>query len=55
MSAAEQHKHAQSMYTEIRPLLQHYYRSTLKTQFLTFLKVKAKIDLYLQDFRYMTV
>ena len=42
---AEQHKQAQSIHTEksdTQTLLQHYYRSTLKTQFSTFLKVKAK-------------
>ena len=49
MSAAEQHKHAQSMYTENQTLalLQHYYKSTLKTQFLTFVKIKAKMEWYL--------
>ena len=44
MSAAEQHNHAQSSYTENQTLLQHYYRSNLKTQFLT---LEAKIELYL--------
>ena len=46
MSAAEQHKRAQTMYTENQTLRHYCYRSTLKTQFLTFLKVKEKIELY---------